>query len=83
MINGWPSPSIILLESDETPLPSGKLTRDEISWITSVMEFGAFVGSLIFGVIANKFGRKCALICLSISMIVNTHQIKLNSICEL
>lgn len=34
---GWTSPAIFLLMTDDTPLPSGKLSIEEASWVASVM----------------------------------------------
>lgn len=34
---GWASPNDILLQSDDTPLPTGKLSVEESSWVTSIM----------------------------------------------
>lgn len=70
MAEGWPSPSIFLLESDETPLPSGKITVEEASWIASLLSIGCLFGN-VFGYITNKFGRKVTLIFISIPTIVS------------
>lgn len=67
--SGWTSPNIILLQSDQTPLPSGKITQDEASWIASIIAVGAFIGTISFGFVMKLFGRKWPLISLSIPMI--------------
>lgn len=71
---GWPSPSIQLLTSDETPLPSGKITIEEGSWIASLLCIGGLIGNILFGFITNSFGRKRPLCALSIPIIVSEHQ---------
>lgn len=38
--NGWSSAANILLMSDETPLPSGKISMEEASWIASLIYIG-------------------------------------------
>lgn len=38
--NGWSSAATILLTSDETPLPSGKISMDDASWIASLYYVG-------------------------------------------
>ncbi|XP_055298714.1 facilitated trehalose transporter Tret1-like [Sitodiplosis mosellana] len=68
---GWASPSIVLLTSDETPLPSGKITMDEASWIASLICFGALIGNILFGIITSKFGRKIPLIILTIPTVIS------------
>lgn len=39
---GWTSPSILILTGDESPLPSGKISMEEASWIASLSCFGGF-----------------------------------------
>lgn len=70
MGEGWTSPSIFLLETDETPLPSGKITVEEASWIASLLSIGCLFGN-VFGYVTNKFGRKVTLIFISIPTIVS------------
>lgn len=67
----WASPSIILLTSDETPLPSGKITMDEASWIASLLCIGGLIGNIFFGYITNRFGRKLPLIVIAIPTVVS------------
>ncbi|XP_055301605.1 facilitated trehalose transporter Tret1-like [Sitodiplosis mosellana] len=59
---GWTSPSILVLTSDESPLPSGKITMEEASWITSLWSVGGLIGCMTFGFITSHFGRKWPLI---------------------
>lgn len=57
-----PSSSFLLLQSDElTPLSSGSLTKDEMSWIASILCIGGFLGTIIFGLLADLLGRKYVL----------------------
>ncbi|GAB0090525.1 hypothetical protein DMENIID0001_052610 [Sergentomyia squamirostris] len=58
---GWVSPSIPLLMSDDTPLPSGPLTKKEASLISALLYMAGMVGSLSFGWLADRIGRKWAL----------------------
>lgn len=67
---GWSSPSIILLTSDDTPLPSGKVSMDEASWIASFLCLGGLIGNIFFGFITKAFGRKVPLIVIGIPTIV-------------
>ncbi|KAG4076493.1 hypothetical protein HA402_014457 [Bradysia odoriphaga] len=72
IINGWSSPNNIKLRSDtDNPLPSGKLTEDEISLTSSVVGIGALVGILGAGLIANKYGRKWPILLLTIPITVS------------
>lgn len=75
---GWASPSIILLTSDETPLPSGKISMDEASWIASLICVGGLIGNIMFGFITSKFGRKIPLIFITIPTIVSGFHFSIN-----
>lgn len=68
---GWTSPTIVLLTSEETPLRSGVINMDEASWIASLLCLGCFFGNILFGYITNKFGRKWPLIIITIPTIVS------------
>lgn len=68
---GWPSPNILILTSDDTPLASGKITMEQGSWIASLWCIGGLIGNPIFGIITNNFGRKVPLIFLTIPAIVS------------
>lgn len=47
--------------------PIGRpITKEEDSWIGSLMNIGAMLGTLPFGYIAEKLGRKPALLCIAI-----------------
>lgn len=68
---GWPSPALLVLTSDQSPLPTGKITTEESSWIASLKSIGALVAFPICGFIANKFGRKWPIVLLSIPATVS------------
>lgn len=36
-IGGWASPNDVLLQNDDTPLPTGKISVEESSWVTAIM----------------------------------------------
>lgn len=40
VMTGWTSPAIPFLESEETPLKSGPVTTEEISWIGANLSLG-------------------------------------------
>lgn len=64
------SPTTLLLKSDDSPLPSGTITREEASWIVSLLLVGCFIGNTFFGFAITKFGRKWPLFYISFPMIV-------------
>lgn len=70
-IVGWPSASLLVLQSDSTPLPTGPLTIDELSWVGSLMCFGGLFGNSVFGLLSNRYGRKIPLTIAAIPQIVN------------
>lgn len=70
---GWASPNIALLTSNDSPLPSGKITMEQASWIASLICFGGLIGNIFFGFITAKFGRKIPLIFMSIPTIVRPY----------
>lgn len=77
---GYSSPTNPLLMSENSPLPSGKITDDEASWIAALTCGGGVVGNTVAGFITNRFGRKLPLLLLAIPKIVSTHFIQKNSI---
>lgn len=58
LIVGWVSPALPILASENTPLVSGKLTNEEISYIGSVNCLGALFGCISFGFFISVFGCK-------------------------
>ncbi|EGI69874.1 PREDICTED: facilitated trehalose transporter Tret1-like [Acromyrmex echinatior] len=56
---GWTSPILPYLTSAESFLP--ELSKDQISWITSLLALGAIVGAMPTGKIADRIGRKWAI----------------------
>jgi len=57
---GWTSPILPYLTSAESFLP--KLSEDQISWITSLLALGAITGAVPAGKIADRIGRKWAIL---------------------
>lgn len=78
-IIGWTSSSFLLLMSDdESPLPSGKITLEEASWIAGINNIAAFFGNLIFGYITPRYGRKIPLLFIAIPNMVRDNREKEN-----
>lgn len=61
----------ILLMSEESPLPCGRITMEQATWVTSLLQVGALICNIVFGYITNNFGRKIPLLLISIPMIVS------------
>ncbi|XP_055685011.1 facilitated trehalose transporter Tret1-like [Lutzomyia longipalpis] len=58
---GWASPVILLLLSDESPLAVGQITKADAALFSSMLYIGGMVGTLIFGWLADRIGRKWSL----------------------
>lgn len=54
----WPSASIPILLSKNTPLPTGPLTLDQSSWVCSISAIGGVVGVCLFSWLCDLIGRK-------------------------
>ncbi|XP_031631805.1 facilitated trehalose transporter Tret1-like isoform X2 [Contarinia nasturtii] len=67
---GWNSPAMPQLSSENTPLSSGRLTNEQISWIGSISNIGALCGAFSFGYITSFLGCKRAMIFLAIPSII-------------
>lgn len=57
-MNGWVSTTLPQLISETTPLHTGPLTNDEVSWIGSINALAAFVGTVVAGVLIVLLGSK-------------------------
>ncbi|XP_035452107.1 facilitated trehalose transporter Tret1 [Spodoptera frugiperda] len=62
---GWISPNKALLMGDYSPSNS-PLSEEDVSWMASIMFIFAPIAVFVYGVAADKFGRKNALLCASI-----------------
>lgn len=59
------SPSLPILMSDDTPLKSGPLSNEELSWLGSINNLGALCGILTFGFITSFLGCKRSMLFLA------------------
>lgn len=59
---GWISPTLPILQSDHSPLDSGKLTIEEASWVGSISSIGSVIGTFYFGLISIYVGSKNTLL---------------------
>nr|CAH7723518.1 unnamed protein product [Callosobruchus chinensis] len=69
----WTSPMLPKLQSNDSSInPLGRpITRDEDSWIASLLNIVAAVGSFPFSIIADRFGRKTGLIATAVPFVVS------------
>lgn len=55
---GWLSVALTLLRSDNSPLETGKISIDNMSWIGSVISLGAIFGNCFFGLLVTMLGAR-------------------------
>ena len=70
MTLGWTSPILPYLASTKSFLPNG-LTDSEESWVSSLLAVGAVLGAVPAGKIADRIGRKAAIIATSLPFLVS------------
>lgn len=63
---GWLSPFLPYLKSSETHLVTGPVSSENVSWIGSLLCVGGLIGTIAFGTITEKFGKKNAMFLLVI-----------------
>lgn len=66
---GWFAVALNLLQSNDTPLNSGPLSKDDESWIGSILSIGSLTGNFLFGFLVNYVGAKR---CLLLAGVVQT-----------
>lgn len=67
---GWTSPSIPILESAESPLPTGPISKSDTSWIGSILCVGGIVGTIVYGWMSDKYGRKIPTCLIAVPQVV-------------
>lgn len=73
---GWLSPALPLLQSIETPLISGPMTTEQVSWTGSTLPLGALAGNIIYGYLMVRIGSKTCLMSLAVPQLVFSVQCK-------
>lgn len=68
---GWLTTAIPLLQSNETPLETGPMTTEQLSWAGSIISIGALIGNFLFGYCTNAMGSRNAVFFLGIPQMVN------------
>lgn len=67
---GWFSLALPLLQSETSPLYTGPLTVENISWLGAIISVGAVIGNVVFGYIVTKIGSKNAGLLLGVPQLV-------------
>lgn len=63
---GWVSPAIPLLMSEDSPLTSGPITNEQLSWIGSFGCIGSLLGSFVAGYMSSVIGAKKTVLLLAL-----------------
>lgn len=64
--------AFLVYDSDNCPLPSGRVPIEEIAWAASIIGIGGLFGTVAVGWIADRVGRKNSLLAMAIPQIVST-----------
>ena len=67
---GWVSPALPVLLSNNTPLTTGPITNEQLSWIGSMSNFGSVLGTFIFGTLTAFWGAKRSMMFLAFPQII-------------
>lgn len=59
--SGWLSPALTILQSDDSPFESGRITVAETSWLGSITYIGSIFGVMFTLTMAKRYGRKIAI----------------------
>ena len=65
---GWNSPSIVILMSEDSPIP---VTESSVSTLVAIVAVGHMLAPLINTLIVDKFGRKNTLLLSGLPVIVS------------
>lgn len=68
---GWMGIAFTLYDSDDCPLASGRVQLDQLGWIASMLGIGGLVGTILAGWMAERIGRKYALLSMAVPQIVS------------
>lgn len=69
---GWMANVFILYDSDNSPLPSGRVQLNELAWIGSMLGIGGLCGTIVIGWLTDRIGRKHSLISMAAPQMVMT-----------
>lgn len=68
---GWTASAFLIYDSDDCPLPTGRIPMSEIAWVGSILGIGGLVGTVLVGWIADQCGRKNSLLAMAVPQIVS------------
>lgn len=76
---GWVASVMIQYDSNDSPLPSGRVKLEQLAWVGSILGIGGLVGTVFIGWFADCVGRKNSLIVMAIPQVVSIHCLLIHS----
>ncbi|XP_055295169.1 facilitated trehalose transporter Tret1-like [Sitodiplosis mosellana] len=67
---GWPGPALPILLSENTPLKTGPLSNEQLSWIGSISALAAILGTFTFGFFTMFLGSKRTMLFLMLPTVI-------------
>lgn len=68
---GWTASVLIQYDSDNSPLPSGRVPLEQLAWVSSIFGIGGVIGTVFIGWFADVIGRKNSLIAMTVPQLVS------------
>lgn len=65
--------SLQIYDSDNCPLPSGRVKLNELGWVASILGIGGLAGTVAAGWMAERFGRKYSMLSIAAPEVVSFH----------
>lgn len=62
--------AFLILTSENSPLPTGRVLMSEIAWIGAILGIGGLIGTVVVGWLADFAGRKNSLLLMAVPQIV-------------
>lgn len=70
---GWVSPSLQILQSENSPLPSGPITTHQTMLIGVLSPIGGLIGTILFSALSHYLGRINSISLLALPNMVCMH----------
>ncbi|KAJ6646777.1 Facilitated trehalose transporter Tret1, partial [Pseudolycoriella hygida] len=61
IICGWNAPAIWLMQTEDSPLESGKISLNDASWISGGQYIGYVIGIFLFAAVSKRFSLRTAM----------------------
>lgn len=68
---GWLSMALPLLQSDDSPLESGKISISDKSWMGSALSLAGVLGNFFFGFVVTWIGARNTIIVIGLPQLVS------------